>query len=127
MASSADGTGSIIGGTRRLNGRIMNGTVISLNDDTGLEDIWDHEDDGMALDMVTDMDGEGDEEVSSFRSPTFSCACPCCDYRIAHGLIVVATHVFLTRTAYTYLFLLIPLSRAYTHLPIPFFRFVTMN
>ncbi|KAG2739903.1 hypothetical protein P692DRAFT_20956694 [Suillus brevipes Sb2] len=52
----------------------MNGTVISLNDDTGLEDIWDHEDDGMALDMVTDMDGEGDEELKFAPStpPNFS-------------------------------------------------------
>jgi pyrimidine and pyridine-specific 5'-nucleotidase len=71
----SDGTGSIIGGTRRVNGRVVNGTVINLNDDPGLEDIWDHEDDGMAFDMVTDVDGEGDEEVSSFRSPTLSCSC----------------------------------------------------
>ncbi|KAG1758393.1 hypothetical protein EDD22DRAFT_784016 [Suillus occidentalis] len=41
----------------------MNGTVINLNDNTGLEDIWDHEDDGMTFDMVTDVDGEGDEEL----------------------------------------------------------------
>lgn len=50
-----------------MNGRVTNGAVINLNDDTGLEDIWDHEDDGMTFDMVTDVDGEGDEEVSSFR------------------------------------------------------------
>ncbi|KAG2346477.1 hypothetical protein BDR05DRAFT_878067 [Suillus weaverae] len=41
----------------------MNGAVINLNDDTGLEDIWDHEDDGMTFDMVTDVDGEGDEDL----------------------------------------------------------------
>ncbi|KAG1894204.1 uncharacterized protein F5891DRAFT_1063239 [Suillus fuscotomentosus] len=58
-----DGTGSIIGGPRRVNGRVTNGAVINLNDDTGLEDIWDHEDDGMTFDMVTDVDGEGDEEL----------------------------------------------------------------
>ncbi|KAG1855198.1 hypothetical protein DFJ58DRAFT_906114 [Suillus subalutaceus] len=59
----SDGTGSIIGGPRHVNGRVMNGAVINLNDDTGLEDIWDHEDDGMTFDMVTDVDGEGDEEL----------------------------------------------------------------
>ncbi|KAG1800180.1 uncharacterized protein BJ212DRAFT_1400603 [Suillus subaureus] len=59
----SDGTGSIIGGPRRVNGRVMNGAVINLNDDTGLEDIWDHEDDGMTFDMITDVDGEGDEEL----------------------------------------------------------------
>ncbi|KAG1853269.1 hypothetical protein C8R48DRAFT_611202 [Suillus tomentosus] len=59
----SDGTGSIIGGPRRVNGRVTNGAVINLNDDTGLEDIWDHEDDGMTFDMVTDVDGEGDEEL----------------------------------------------------------------
>ncbi|KAG2360790.1 hypothetical protein BDR07DRAFT_1288705 [Suillus spraguei] len=41
----------------------MNGAVINLNDDTCLGDVWDHEDDGMTFDMITDVDGEGDEEL----------------------------------------------------------------
>jgi hypothetical protein len=64
----SDGTESIIGG---LNGRILNAAVINLNDNT-LEDIWNYEDDGMTFDMVTDVDGEGDKEVSSFRFSVLS-------------------------------------------------------
>ena len=47
-------------GTASVNG---NGAVFNLNDDVALEDVWD---DGMTFDMVTDAEGEGDEEVSFF-------------------------------------------------------------
>ncbi|OAX42753.1 hypothetical protein K503DRAFT_682620 [Rhizopogon vinicolor AM-OR11-026] len=45
----SDGTSSVVGG------------VVNLNDDGALEeDVWD---DGMTFDMVTDAEGEGDEEL----------------------------------------------------------------
>ena len=61
----SDGTASVVGSGVNGNGA-LNGAAVNLGGDAA--DLWD---DAMTLDMVTDPEGEGDEEVSSLRLNIF--------------------------------------------------------
>lgn len=90
----SDGTASVVGSGMNGNGT-TNGAVVNLNDDAA--DMWD---DAITLDMVTEAEGEEDEEVGgaslSFCFSLFDQAGSCSSY--VRGALLLRHLVLLTRS-----------------------------